>query len=311
MNKSKKVKNKKKNIDPQTMKNLKNATNLKAFIDNKLSFNRTNLASDKNLHKFFKDILIFIKKIYKIDNKKYKIFEKLFDNWCDRIISILKQHDEFYMTNINIKCKPGGERGKMLIPYEKWCEIDEPSDGNNIDINLKKTNKFFLNKKNYCSDNWDNDNGICKGYYWDYINPIRFITQDIDLKTLILKLDHYSQKCKLLDKLSIEYKNNKQLNKSSIAKINKYNQLFKNYLISITNFRLENFDNFNLIFNNIPEIPKIYKANDIWVELLFTLSNIFLLYYLYSTAPPSLITNDILKLLSWLLLLIASFIKNT
>ena len=100
MNKSKKVKNKKIYIDAQTKKNLKNATNLKAFIDNKLSFNRTNLASDKNLHKFFKDILIFIKKIYKIDNKKYKVFEKLFDNWCDSIIYILKQHDEFYMTNI-------------------------------------------------------------------------------------------------------------------------------------------------------------------------------------------------------------------
>lgn len=305
MNKSKK--SIKHNIHYQTKKNLKNATYLKSFIDKKLSFNTTDLISDKNLHKFFIDILLFIKKTYKINNTKYKIFEKFFNNYCDSILPILKQHNEFYITNINIKCKSGGKRGKMLIPYQKWCEIDEPSNGVNIDSNLNKNNSFFINKKDYC-ENWDKDNRKCIGYYWDYINPMRFLTQDIDVKTLILKLDNYSQKCKLWDKLSIEYKYKKKIDKSLIKKINKYNLSFKNYLTSITNF---NWNNPNSNLKNFPQISNIYKNNDIWYELLSTLSNIFLLYYLYTSSPPSIITNDILKSLSWLLLLISSFIKNT
>lgn len=311
MNKSKKkIIHKKIDLHSQTKKNLKNANKLKTFINNKLTFNRTNLGLEKNLHIFFKDILNFIKKLYKLDNKKFKVFEKIFNNWCDIIVSIFKQQDEFYMTNINIKCKPGGKRGKMLIPYEKWCEIDEPNHGNNIGLILGKMNKFFQDKKQYCHSGWDQQAEVCNGYYWDYINPMRFLIQDIDQKTLILKLDDYYKKCKLLDKLSIEYKNKVILNKSYINKINTYNLSFKQYLSSITNFNLDKLDDLNSVLN-IPYSSKILNNTDIWYQLLFTLSNIFLLYYLYTSSPPSIITNDLLNLLSWLLLLISSFIKNT
>ena len=251
------------------------------------------------------DILLKCKKIYNLDNEYENILKKIFSNYDKILENILKQNNEFYMSQINIKCKKNGKRGNVYIPFEKWCELDHEPNGDDITRNIENTT--FSQKKNYC-DKWNEEKQKCDGIYWDYVNQQKILVYDLNQKEILYKLNDFIKKIKKVDNILVNLRLN-IFDKKGLDIINNEISNFRKYLISITGFNIETINDLtkNYIFNkqNINMNNNLSKILSTLLDALTLELILFNLYFLH----PSIFENELNSLINWTLLLLFSFIK--